>query len=146
MSDDEGLPTANDGRALDRDRWRAIAAFRAELESPDFSAGQWRGGERDGDTIQMPWFEPSARAAAFIAALAAVMIPNFDWMTWGQTPEGQRFESDVHAIDTGTELQLRRLATALVRVERFSDGAQAASFESGRMLAIARRAEELSQG
>lgn len=34
-----------------RDRWRAIAAFHAELESPDFSAGRWRGGEREGDTI-----------------------------------------------------------------------------------------------
>ena len=127
-----------------RDRWRAIAAFRAELESPDFSAGRWRGGEREGDTIQMPWFEPSDRAAAFVAALAAVMIDNFDWMAWGQTPEGQRFESDVHAIDTATELQLRRLATALVRVERFGEGSQAASFESGRMAAIARRAEELA--
>lgn len=62
----------------------------------------------------------------------------------GQTPEGQRFESDVHAIDDATETQLRRLATALVRVERFGEGSQAASFESGRMAAIARRAEVLA--
>jgi hypothetical protein len=121
-----------------------LGAFVAELEAPDFDAGVWHDSERTGDTMTMPWFELSPRGAAFVAALAGIMIKGFDWMTWAVTPEAKGFKDDHRAIDSATTEQLARLATALVRQDRFSEGAHAEMFENGMMLAVARRAAALA--
>lgn len=127
-----------------RDRLAAIGAFVEELEAPDFDAGVWHDSERRGDVTTMPWFELSPRGAAFVAALAGIMIVGFDWMAWAGTPEARRFKDDHRAIDSATPEQLARLATALVRQDRFSEGAHAEMFENGMMLAVARRAAALA--
>jgi hypothetical protein len=48
------------------------------------------------------------------------------------------------AVATADELV--KLTTSLVRADRFTEGTLAWAFESGLLLAIARRAEELSSG
>ncbi len=134
---------------IPRDRLRAIGAFVEELEAPGFDAGHWHASEldhRDGDTDvwTMPWFELSDRAAAFVTALAGIMVV-FDWPTWARTDEGQTLHDDRGALAAATPDQLARLVTGVVREDRFNEGALGDSFESGLMLAIARRAAALAQ-
>ncbi len=130
-----------------RDRLRAIGSFRAELEAPDFDVGRWHDSERldGGDVMTMPWFELSDRAAAFVAALAGIMRPGFDWPTWAQTAEAQALARDRAVLAQRPRISLAKLATAVIREDRFSEGALAESFETGRMVAIARRAEVLAR-
>lgn len=54
------------------------------LESPEFVAGDWRGGEKDADgVIHRPWFELSPQALEFVGALGKHgWIVVFDWMAW----------------------------------------------------------------
>lgn len=129
-----------------RDRLRAIGAFADEVAAPGFDVGQWRGGDRDGDgVIQMPWFDLGERAVAFVEALGGIVEP-FDWPTWAATGEAKQLYSDRDALAAATPEQLSRLATSLVRSDRFSEGELAAAFESGVMAAIARRAAILAAG
>lgn len=129
-----------------RERLRAIGAFRAELETPGFDAGRWHPSEPmidDPNVRTMPWFELSDRGAAFVAALAGIMISGFDWPSWMGTPEGQALSSDHVAIAAADPTQLSKLATAVIRSDRFNEGSIAICFDSGLMTAIARRAEVL---
>lgn len=138
-----------EGRAPDlRERLAAIGAFRAELESPGFDAGRWHASHPtvdDPDVWTMPWFELSDRAEAFVAALAGIMISDFDWPSWMGMPEGQALSSDHAAVAAADPTQLAKLATAVIRSDRFNEGAIASCFESGLMTAIAERAEALAR-
>jgi hypothetical protein len=126
------------------DRLNAIGAFADELAADDFDIGGWRGGERGDDgVIQMPWFELSDRALAFVRALGGIIEP-FDWPTWAATDEAKRLYEDRDVLATATPKQLSKLATSLVRSDRFNEGELAAAFESGVMAAIARRAAVLA--
>lgn len=108
--------------------------------------GSWAGGERlDDGSIQMPWFAFSDEAQVFIQSLyEAEWVQPFDWMTWLSTSEGRRLISDGSAVADASTEQLTRLVTAIVRQDRFAEGALAAAYESGTLAAIARRAEELA--
>lgn len=108
--------------------------------------GTWAGGERlDDGSIQMPRFAFTGEALAFVDALSGSgWVQPFDWMTWLSTPEGRRLLSDRGNVADASIEQLMRLVTALVRQERFAEGALAGAYESGMLAAIARRAEELA--
>ncbi|HET8785113.1 MAG TPA: DUF6508 domain-containing protein [Candidatus Limnocylindrales bacterium] len=138
------MTTSNDLRA----RLEAIGAFADELEAPDFGAGQWHDSERtrtpDGDVWTMPWFELSERADAFIrTAAGSGWVEPFDWMAWVETDEGKSLREDREALARATPDQLRRLLTAVIRADRFSEGSLEWAFGSGLMAAIARRARTL---
>jgi hypothetical protein len=98
----------------------ALVRFLPTLESPGFSAGEWRGGEEDEDgVIHMPWFEMSDDARAFVAELGrGGWVFVFDWRAWED--EARRL------IDGGLEHAdvdgIRRLFTTLVRSDRFVEG------------------------
>jgi hypothetical protein len=126
------------------DRLDAIGAFADELAADDFDIGRWRGGEPGDDgVIQMPWYDLSDRALAFVSALGGIIEP-FDWPTWAATDEAKQLYEDRDALANATPKQLSKLATSLVRSDRFSEGALASAFESGVMAAIARRAAALA--
>jgi hypothetical protein len=111
------------------------------LEAGNFEFGHWAGGDKLADgSIQMPYYELSERGLEIVRALPVVV---FDWPTWMQTAEAQAFLADHAEIASATDDQLVKLSTALVRGDRFSDGLLANAFESGLLLAIARRAAEL---
>ncbi len=125
-------------------RLAAIGAFADELATDGFQVGQWRGGERDEDgVIQMPWYELGERALRFVSALGGI-LEVFDWPSWAVTDEAKRLYADREVLAAATSEQLSKLATALIRSERFSDGELAAAFESGLMAAIAARAAVLA--
>lgn len=129
-------------------RLRVLAAFRDRLGDPSFVFGRWRGGDRLPDgSIQVPWYELSDGAQAFIAAAAGAgwVTPAADWVAWQRTPEAQRLlAGPTETIAAASVAQLEKLLTTFVRGERFADGTLEAAFASGRLLAIVRRAAELA--
>lgn len=129
-----------------RDRLRAIGAFADELEAPGFVAGRWHPSEPtpdDPEVWSMPWYELSERAEAFRSTLAGIIEP-FDWPTWLPTPEAQALYRDRAVLAAASPEQLSKLATAIVRSDRFTEGAIGEAFDDGVMAAIARRAEVLA--
>ncbi len=105
------------------------------LESPNFVAGEWRGGEQDADgVIHMPWFDLSAEALAFVRTLGnGGWIFVFDWMSW--TDDAKRIvETD--ELERAGLMTLRKLLTFLVRRNRFVEGTLAEAFETGLFVRI----------
>jgi hypothetical protein len=64
--------------------------------------------------------------------------------SWANTPEAIALHGDRAVLARATPDQLAMLLTALIREDRFNQGALGDSFESGIMTAIARRAKELA--
>jgi hypothetical protein len=123
---------------------RRIAAWEARLAAPDFTIGAWEGGTTGDDgVIQMPWFAYSDEGRRLLRDLAAV-IEVFDWMSWTRTPRGQELVGRPETIASATVVELRRVITAIVRGDRFTEGNVACAFERGFLAAIARRAGELA--
>jgi hypothetical protein len=119
------------------------------LQAPDFVAGRWHDSEhRDEGTWTMPWYELGPTAEAYLRAVgqAGLLQPDFDWPTWAKTPEAIALHDDPAVLARATPDQLGKLLTALIREDRFNEGALGDSFESGVMTAIARRAKVLAEG
>lgn len=130
-----------------RRRLRILADALPVLESPDFVPGRWHDSEKRGDNVwSMPWYELSAAAEVVLTAVgkSGLMQPGFDWPTWARTPEAIALRYDPDALAAATPDQLGKLLTALVREDRFNEGALGDTFESGFMSSIARRAKVLA--
>jgi hypothetical protein len=131
-----------------RYRLEALAAALPIVEAPDFEAGRWHDSERRPDGVwTMPWYELSPAAEAYVRAVgeSGMMLTGFDWPSWAKTPEAIALHGDREALTQATPDQLAKLLTALIREDRFNEGALGDSFESGIMTAIARRAKELAE-
>jgi len=70
---------------------------------------------------------------------------NLDWTTWLTTTEAQSLVNDAGAVEQATTEQLARLLTAIVRQERFTDGAILGALKSGLLQRIARRIRSLDR-
>ena len=128
---------------------RIIADTLPMLESPDFTPGVWHDSWRRPDgVIVMPWFEYSAPADEFRAAVGhrGVLQMDFAWPDWAGTPEAVGLRTDRETLARATPDQLGKLLTMVIREDRFNEGALAESFESGLIAAIARRAKGLLDG
>ena len=137
-----GARTAGDARLI------RLAAFAPILRDPATMFGTWHGGSGEGtahDPLISPWFKSSAVAVRFSTMLydAGWILPDFDWPTWIEGPEGQRLCTDREAISSATEEQLAQCLTALARSDRFSDGTLAKAYDDKILLSIAERAEDL---
>lgn len=121
-----------------------LAAHRSEFEA-GFDFGTWRGGSANADgVIQMPWFDFSPEATAFLDDVrGSGWIEAFDWPAWVAMPEGRALTRDPDAIARASAEDLSRILTALIRGDRFSEGALAHAYESGVLLAVVRRAAVL---
>jgi hypothetical protein len=130
-----------------RRRLRILADTLPILEAPDFSPGTWHDSvKRENDVWTMPWYELSPQAETVTRAGAGLMQPGFDWPTWAKTPEAQALRNDPAALASATPDQLGKLLTALIREDRFNEGALGDTFESGFMTAVVRRAKALADG
>jgi hypothetical protein len=131
-----------------RRRLRIIADTLPMLESPGFTPGVWHDSwTRANGVIVLPWFEYSAQADEFRAAVgrAGLIQMGFAWPDWAGTPEAVALRNDRDALARATPDQLGKLLTMLIREDRFSEGALAESFESGLIAATARRAKSLAE-
>jgi hypothetical protein len=128
---------------------KALAGFNSIFAARDFSSGGWTPavgeGTRESPMI-MPGYDYGLAARHFIDVVNgfAVKLPDFDWPEWAETPEAVTLRSDLQAIATADALQLAKLAIAIVRADRFSEGALAGAIESGLVRAITARAEALT--
>jgi Family of unknown function (DUF6508) len=130
----------------DHERLRALAGYEAVLAAPGFTIGHWVAPEPDADGVrQVPWFEYSEAAEMFrsLASANGWVVP-FDWMTWAASPAGRRLIGDPGLVADATADDLRKLITAIIRGERFSEGELAGANESGMLEAIVRRAAVLA--
>ena len=96
--------------------------------------------------MELGYYTLNETAEAFIQSAYDLgwVVDGFDWMVWAQTPEGRALHDDREALANATPDQLARLLTAVIRMDRFSDGALADSYDSGLITAILRRAAVLA--
>lgn len=115
-----------------------LARFVPALEAPGFAAGTWH--EEEG---VFPYANLGEAASALVQAAYADgwVLPGFDWPEWIGTAEAQALRD---APSTAGAEDLARLLTAVIRQDRFAEGALLDAFESGLMLAIIRRAAALA--
>ena len=142
---DNGASGAPSGETLDR--LRQLAAHAVEMSVPDFSFGHWHDSRLlDDGSFSVPWFELGPEADSFVRDASALgFVRPFDWVAWIATPEAAALlEPD--GLRNASADQIANLLTALVRRNRFVEGALEGAFESGLILAILERAKELSAG
>jgi hypothetical protein len=127
------------------DSLRVLAEWLPRLASPDLDFGHWVISDPDQDGVtQMPWYDYSPDALRFMAEVSgAGFVQPFDWMSWMATSEAKALTADPNRVATVDAEDLRRLLTAIIRGDRFVEGNVVGAFESGVLLAIARRAEGL---
>jgi hypothetical protein len=125
-------------------RLSALAAFLPVLSAPAFLAGEWIGAEQQGDAIVMGSFELGPGAKRFLqTAYDYGWVIDFDWPAWNRTEEAQALYHDPDVLAHASIIQLAKLLTARIRIDRFCDGALAADFKSGLMMSVAERATAL---
>ena len=124
---------------------RVLAGWVPVLASPDLDFGHWVISEPGQDGVmQMPWFDYGPDARRFMADVSgAGFVQPFDWMAWMRTPEAQALVADPSRIAVVDAEVLRRLLTSIIRGDRFTEGNVVGAFDSGVLLAIARRAQAL---
>jgi hypothetical protein len=138
-------------RAYDPDVFPAealqrLGAWADRFADPAFSAGTWTPSRTDDDgVIHLGWFDLSDACQAFVSEMYELgFVHNFGWMQWLATPDGQDLAGRPEAVATSSADDLGKLLTAIIRSERFGDGQIEGAFESGLLLAIARRAQEIT--
>ncbi len=134
-------------RPISTDDLRVLAVWAPTLASPRLDFGHWVHTETGADGVmRMPWYDYSPDARRFMVDInRAGFVQPFDWMAWASTPAVQALIADPRGVATVEAEDLRRLLTAIIRGDRFVEGHVAGAFESGMLVAIARRAEAILQ-
>jgi ADP-ribosylglycohydrolase len=121
---------------LTLDNLQAVLEFLPLFEEPDFSPGEWITQEGS-----LPYFSYTSEVLDFIRALSGNgFIQPFDWMNWR---EGEQLVDHPALLRRANLQTLRKLLTAHVRADRFSEGHLAAMFESGHIRMILKRIDEI---
>jgi Family of unknown function (DUF6508) len=112
--------------------WKKLFDLLSEIEETKIF-GVLRGGEKQADgAIISPWYQRSEVVNNFerVAYELGIVVP-FDWGSWdeGRAILGEK-QPDFEQLDAVT---LCKLITAIIRNDRFCEGALVGSFESGVM-------------
>ena len=127
--------------ALTLQDWQPLLALISEIENTS-KFGEWAGGDKDKKrVIQFPYSVPEPIVSQFLDIVYAIpIIISFDWGSWD---EGRQIASDegfgFDSIDLVTKC---KLITAIVRNDRFCEGALVSAFESGLILKILKSIEK----
>lgn len=125
---------------------QALAAFLPLFEEPGFVFGSWHGGQEvSPGVLTMPYFSLGETASSFVymAYDQGWVLAGFNWPDWQGTEEAIALRADPAALANASPEQLAKLLTAVIRQDRFVEGALNGAFESGLLAAIARRAAAL---
>jgi hypothetical protein len=131
MTDPDARPRKAKRIARDRDPVPDFASFLpiAEGISGLTEFGRWRGGERNEDgSFVMPWVDRHETVSEFVRAFhdCGIVFP-FDWSGWDEGREMAEWD-DFTGVDM---LTLRKLLTAIIRNDRFCEGALQEALEDG---------------
>jgi hypothetical protein len=129
------------------ERLRGLASFLPAFESAAFEFGRWNRSESSDDGVfTLPFFVLSETADAFVKTAYELgwVEPGFDWGTWMGTEEAQSLRDRPTSLAGATPEQLAHLLTVIVRQDRFAEGSLLASYESGLLAGILRRAAGLA--
>jgi hypothetical protein len=130
-----------------RERLAKLAEFCSAFEAEGFQFGKWSGRKPvSPGTIEMPYFELSASAAAFEQHCYqnGWVQQDFDWPEWSLSAEAVALRDDPPKLAHASADQLAKLLILSIRQERFCDGSLTAAHNSGLLLAILRRARDLA--
>lgn len=128
------------------ERLQALAAFLPLFEESGLVFGSWHGGEEISPGVrEMPHFSLGETASSFLymAYDQGWVLEGFNWPAWKGTGEAITLRDDPAVLAAASPEQLAKLLTALIRQDRFSEGALNSAFESGLLTAIAKRGAEL---
>ncbi|QQS69489.1 hypothetical protein IPP75_06320 [Candidatus Saccharibacteria bacterium] len=117
---------------LSDETWEQFVDINNRVQSHEGSWGKTQGGETDENgVIQMPYWVSDPLISEFVAFFYGnEFIVNFKWSEWDEGRDWYKNsdESKYDALDVPTTL---KLLTAVIRNDRFSDGALVGAFESG---------------
>jgi hypothetical protein len=104
--------------------------------------GEWIDGDKDAEGVTIfPYINTAPIVSRFLEAVYAIpIIIDFDWASWD---EGRKMASDEHFdLDTIDLVTKCRLITAIVRNDRFCEGALVSAFDAGLILRILKSIEK----
>ena len=95
--------------------------------------------------INLPYYVPAPIVSQFLEVVYAIpIIISFNWPEWD---EGRKMASDKNFDFDSTDLVKKcKLITAIVRNDRFNEGALISAFESGLILKILKSMEKEVSG
>lgn len=121
--------------------WKPLLELIPEIEA-SLQFGEWKGGEEIEDGVHtVGWCDPQPVVTRFRDAVyeIPVMIA-FNWSRWNEGRVIANTEGfDFDTVDIVTKC---KLITAIVRNDRFCEGALVSAFESGLVLSILRSIEK----
>ena len=122
--------------------WQPLLELIPEIEKTEVFSEEKGGEEVRPGVFTFPYHDNSKVVEDFVQVAYRIRIViNFDWPGWD---EGRSLASgDLELIDNIDLITACKLITALIRNDRFCDGALAESFESGLMLRILKRVKVL---
>ncbi len=105
------------------------------------SFGKWEGGKQLDGTYQMPYVVYDQKVHEFRTLLyeSGFMVV-FDWGSWD---EGREIASDPARVSDVDLLTVRMLMTAIVRNDRFCEGAFLSAIQDGLIAAILKHLQTL---
>lgn len=123
----------NDAPDIGPQQLDRVLEFLSIFEGPGYKFGEWSDSGH---------FSYSAQVSDWLKTLYAhnILVP-FDWMSWKE--EAQRYRSQPGTLQEADLLTLRKLLTAHVRADRFTEGHLASVLESGHITAILRRLKQI---
>lgn len=115
--------------------WQPLFQLIPEIEET-IKFGEEAGGGKDMNGVfQMPYYMQSSIVTQFLKIVYELpIIISFDWSSWDEGRKIARDKNfDFDTIDKSTKC---KLITAIVRNDRYCEGALVSSFESGLILKI----------
>ena len=131
---------------LGLEQMQGLASFLPVFQGPGFMFGRWSRPEpKANGAMSFPHFDVAPPVTAFVDAAYRFgwVRADFDWVEWARSDEMQslRAPAGLEDADAG---QVARLLTVCIRQDRFVEGGLAADYESGLLVRILRRVQELA--
>jgi len=122
------------------DEWNRLLKLIPEIEKTQ-KFGKWKGGDKDENgIITMPYCISAPIVDEFFRIVYEMpIIINFPWPEW---KEGIKFLQDNKFKFDGIDIPTKcKLITAIIRKDRFCEGALVSAFETGIILKILKSIE-----
>lgn len=131
-------------KCLGPDDWRPLLELIPEIENAEVFGEEKGGGLIEPGVYSFPYWDQSALVSKFVQlAYQLRIVIDFNWPAWD---EGRKLAAaDNPKLDSMDLLKACKLITAIIRNDRFCDGALVSSFKNGLMPKILYRIREILQ-